>query len=299
LPSAFCFSLLRYRLILGAILIAAFALLCWLDYHHSAGAPAGAWLFPIAVILSVLASQEMLGLLRAGGHDPIAWVVYLGNLLIVLSNGVPMFWPGWATSTAIDRIGWPFSALAVACIAAFIGEMARYEKPGRVASNLGVTILSLVYVGVFFTFVVLLSNLIQLLSLIAVVKMGDTGAYTVGRLIGRHKMTPVLSPGKTWEGAGGAAVFAVIGAWGVINFLGPQLGLPAIEFWRVAVFGLIVGAAGLLGDLAESMLKRDAGRKDSSTWMPGFGGVLDVLDSILFAAPIAYMCWAGGLLGGH
>jgi phosphatidate cytidylyltransferase len=289
--------LLRYRLILGAVLIAAFALLCWLDYHRTAGAPAGAWLFPIAVILSVLASGEMLGLLRAGGHEPIGWIVYLGNLFIVLSNGVPMFWPAWATSTAIDRIGWPLSAFTVSCIAAFIGEMYRYEKPGRVTANLAVTILSLVYVGVFFTFVVLLSNLIQLLSLIVVVKMGDTGAYTVGRLIGRHKMTPILSPKKTWEGAGGAALFAVIGAWAVLNLLGPRLSIQPVEFWRVAAFGLIVGAAGLLGDLAESMLKRDAGRKDSSTWMPGFGGVLDVLDSILFAAPIAYLCWAGGLIG--
>jgi phosphatidate cytidylyltransferase len=288
--------LLRYRLILGAVLIAAFALLCWLDYHQTAGAPGGAWLFPIAVILSVLASQEILGLLRAGGHRPIGWIVYLGNFLIVLSNGAPMFWPNWATSTAIDRIGWPLSAFTLSCIVAFIGEMYRYEKPARVTSDLAVTIFALVYVGIFFTFVVLLSKLLQLLSLITVVKMGDTGAYTVGRLIGRHKMTPILSPKKTWEGAGGAALFAVIGAWAVFNLLGPRLDSPQIVFWRVALFGLIVGAAGLLGDLAESMLKRDAGRKDSSTWMPGFGGVLDVLDSILFAAPIAYICWASGLI---
>ena len=70
----------------------------------------------------------------------------------------------------------------------------------------------------------------------------------------------------------------------------------ATEPWRWIVFGLAVGAAGLLGDLAESLLKRDAGRKDSSPWMPGFGGVLDLLDSILFAAPVAYLCWATGLV---
>jgi phosphatidate cytidylyltransferase len=292
--------LLRYRLILGVILIAAFALLCWLDYTRLAGAPPGAWLFPIAVVLSVLASGEILGLMKSGGHEPIGWIVYVGNLLIVLSNGVPMFWPGWATSTAIDKIGWPLSTFTVACMAAFIGEMYRYEKPGRVTVNLSATILALFYVGVLFTFVVLLSGLVQivsLLSLIAVVKMGDTGAYTLGRLFGRHKMTPVLSPGKTWEGAVGAMLFAVIGAWAVFNLLGPRLNMPAIDLWRIVVFGVVVGTAGLLGDLAESMLKRDAGRKDSSTWMPGFGGVLDVLDSILFAAPIAYLCWVCGLVG--
>jgi phosphatidate cytidylyltransferase len=278
---------------MGAILIAAFATLCWCDYHRTPGAPAGAWLFPIAVILSVLASQEILGLLRAGGHRPIGWIVYLGNFLIVLSNGVPMFLPSWTISAAI----WPLSTFTVASIMAFISEMYRYEKPGRVISDLAVTIFALVYVGIFLTFVVFASELLQLLSLITVVKMGDTGAYTVGRLIGRHKMTPVLSPKKTWEGAAGAALFAVIGAWAAFNWLGPRLGYNAVPLVRVAVFGLIVGAAGLLGDLAESMLKRDAGRKDSSTWMPGFGGVLDVLDSILFAAPIAYICWASGLVG--
>jgi phosphatidate cytidylyltransferase len=62
------------------------------------------------------------------------------------------------------------------------------------------------------------------------------------------------------------------------------------------VYGVLIGVIGLLGDLAESLIKRDLGRKDSSAWMPGFGGVLDLLDSILFAAPVAYLCWAGGLL---
>ena len=160
--------MLRYRLIVGALLIAAFATLCWCDYHRTLGVPAGAWLFPIAVILSALASQEILGLLRAGGHRPIGWLVYLGNFLIVLSNGVPMFFSNWATSTAIDRIGWPLSAFTLSCIAAFIGEMYRYEKPGRVTSDLAVSIFALVYVGVFFTFVLLLSELIALLSLITV-----------------------------------------------------------------------------------------------------------------------------------
>jgi phosphatidate cytidylyltransferase len=128
--------------------------------------------------------------------------------------------------------------------------------------------------------------------------MGDTGAYTLGRLMGRHKMAPRLSPGKTWEGAAGAALFAVFGSWAVFNLIGRMLNShrAPLESWRWIVFGLVVGIAGLLGDLAESLLKRDAGRKDSSPWMPGFGGMLDLLDSILFAAPVAYLCWATGLV---
>jgi phosphatidate cytidylyltransferase len=130
-----------------------------------------------------------------------------------------------------------------------------------------------------------------LVSLIAVVKMGDSGAYTVGRLIGRHKMAPVLSPGKTWEGVAGAIGFAMLGAWMVFRLM-PGSSTRTEFRWQWLVYGAIVGVAGLIGDLAESLIKRDAGRKDSSTWMPGFGGILDVLDSILFAAPIAWILWA-------
>jgi len=68
-------------------------------------------------------------------------------------------------------------------------------------------------------------------------------------------------------------------------------------WWRWLIFGIVVGGTGIAGDLAESLLKRDLGRKDSSRWMPGFGGVLDLLDSLLFAAPVAYVCWALGLVG--
>jgi phosphatidate cytidylyltransferase len=77
----------------------------------------------------------------------------------------------------------------------------------------------------------------------------------------------------------------------------PAPNIAAAPAWGWLAYGLIVGVAGMLGDLAESLIKRDLGRKDSSDWMPGFGGVLDVLDSILFAAPVAYLCWALGLVG--
>jgi phosphatidate cytidylyltransferase len=137
--------------------------------------------------------------------------------------------------------------------------------------------------------------------------MGDIGAYTVGRLIGRHKMAPLISPGKTIEGAFGALAFSCLGAWLAFQFVVPwtaehsavamQWSHPWSLWWGWIVFGLLVGAAGMLGDLAESLLKRDVGRKDSSTWLPGFGGVLDILDSLLLSAPVAWACWFFGLVG--
>ena len=128
-------------------------------------------------------------------------------------------------------------------------------------------------------------------SWIIVVKLGDIGAYSVGRLVGRHKITPLLSPSKTWEGAAGTLLFSVLGSWAVFRFLPPHG--PS---WGWLPFGLLMGGVGMAGDLAESLLKRDAGSKDSSRWLPGLGGVLDILDSLLLTAPLAWFCWSAGLV---
>jgi phosphatidate cytidylyltransferase len=120
-------------------------------------------------------------------------------------------------------------------------------------------------------------------------KVCDIGAYFTGKALGRHRMTPVLSPGKTWEGLAGGMIASVAFAL-AFNVRWPVLGghLTAIGF------GLTVGAAGVLGDLAESLIKRDCGRKDASHVVPGFGGVLDVIDAVLFAAPVACLWLRGG-----
>ncbi|HEY2761605.1 MAG TPA: phosphatidate cytidylyltransferase [Pirellulales bacterium] len=298
--------MLHHRLLVGSLLIGILVGLCWLDQTQALGATPGAWLFPLAVVLSVLASGEILALVTHEDRKPAAGIVYVGNLAIVGANVVPLFWPRFAEELAGGMFSWPLAALVIVMLIVFVVEMWRYKQPGQSIQNISAAILCLIYVGLLLTFVVQLSfgirvnGLLQLLSLIIVVKMGDTGAYTMGRMIGRHKMTPRLSPAKTWEGFGGAMLFAVAGSWATFHWLAPRMGansLAAMETWRWIAFGLIVGIAGLLGDLAESLLKRDAGQKNSSTWMPGLGGVLDVLDSILFAAPVAYLCWAGGLLG--
>ena len=125
---------------------------------------------------------------------------------------------------------------------------------------------------------------------ILVPKCNDVAAFFTGTFIGRTKMTPLLSPKKTWEGfAGGmlggtlvsVVVSLVASAFDVTVFLGGPL--------EAIAFGLVVGIAGVLGDLAESLIKRDCQTKDASKNIPGFGGLLDVIDSVLFAAPVAYL----------
>jgi phosphatidate cytidylyltransferase len=120
-----------------------------------------------------------------------------------------------------------------------------------------------------------------LLAMIVVVVAADTGAYASGLAFGRHPMAPRISPKKTWEGFAGAAVVAVTAAILLGVFL---LGVP---LWAGALLGVAVLASATVGDLGESMIKRDLGIKDMSSWLPGHGGVLDRLDSILPSAPVA------------
>jgi phosphatidate cytidylyltransferase len=119
--------------------------------------------------------------------------------------------------------------------------------------------------------------------LLAVIMAGDTAAYFVGHLIGRHKLAPTVSPGKTWEGFAGGLLGGTAGALAV-----RALGLSELPLVDAAVLGLAVAALGAAGDLVESVLKRWAGVKDSGALFPGHGGALDRLDSLLFGAPVLY-----------
>lgn len=296
--------MLRWRLLLGTLFIGALVGLCWLDGNQFGGAPPGAWLFPLALALSIGASDEMLRLVGRPDEKPIGWIVWIGNLAIVGSSGVAFLArQSPHPSTELELLAWPLIAFMLAVLLAFVGEMARYEQAGRVVVRVALAALSFAYVGLLLSFVVQLRllpgnlrGMTALVSLIAVVKMGDSGAYTIGRLFGRHKMTPKLSPGKTWEGAVGAVLGAALGAWLAFRLM-PQPSADATTFrWGWIGYGVIVGIVGMIGDLAESLIKRDAGRKDSSAWMPGFGGILDILDSILFAAPVAWLLWHLGVV---
>jgi phosphatidate cytidylyltransferase len=319
--------MLKWRLTLGTLFIAGLVGLCWLDFI---AARPGIYLLPLAVMLSLLAADELLTMFQQRGHRPLPWVVYGGVLLTVLSSGMPVLLPGWGAS--VGRLGCLAVGLVAGLILAMIGELSRYQSPfaqplakdaashGTATMNLALSILAIAYAGGLMGFMVELRlldgprfgndgrwGMVALISLIATVKMSDIGQYTLGRLFGRRKLAPAVSPGKTWEGAFGGAVFAIVAAWLVFHW---AAGLSAAGDTATATgsstatnvvstlaFAVAVAAAGIVGDLTESMFKRDAGVKDSSTWMPGFGGVLDLLDSLLGAAPVAYLFWVTGVVG--
>lgn len=124
------------------------------------------------------------------------------------------------------------------------------------------------------------------LWLIVVTKFSDMGAYVTGSLIGKHLLVPHISPKKTWEGFFGALVFSAGGGCGLLALMGEKL--PGLSMVHAAVLGVGLGFAAIIGDLAESIIKRSADVKDSGRMLPGIGGALDLIDSILFTAPLMF-----------
>lgn len=302
--------MLRWRLLVAALIILPFLVLLYLDFNHNFGIP-GIWLSPLLLMGPILGVSEVLGMLRTGGHRPLNWTAYGGSVLVLLAAAVPVFWPlsgePYPADCPLGRLGWPMVAMALVVGLAFVGEMQRYKEPGAVIVHVALVVFAVAYVAFQFNFLLLLrtfnSNrwgMTALLSVVLVTKMSDTGAYFCGRLLGRHKMTPLLSPKKTIEGGIGGIVVACLSSYAFFVWVAPgMLGDDATDspLWGIILYGVLVAIAGMVGDLAESLLKRDMQCKDSSTWMPGLGGVLDILDSLLVAGPVAYLCWVAGIVG--
>jgi phosphatidate cytidylyltransferase len=287
--------MLRTRLLMGAVLVALVVAMLALD---PLVAPWYPFLFLLTMLLSLVATYELLHLLD-DERRPAAWLAYGGVAALIAVNwlGVVPNLPAWIDNVW-EVIAGTFAAVA---LSAFIREMAIFRGPGHAVTRISLTLIVATYLGLLPCFFVELRwtldlslrdvyvprNTLALALAIFVPKFCDVGAYFTGRFLGRHRASPVLSPKKTWEGFAGGLVVAVLTAL-VIHGLGPVFGGPAGGWPSAAAFGLVVGLAGILGDLAESLIKRDCQRKDASQVVPGFGGVLDVVDSIVFAAPVVY-----------
>ncbi|MBI2807327.1 MAG: phosphatidate cytidylyltransferase [Planctomycetes bacterium] len=278
--------MLTTRLWMSAILIALTLGMILGDQHL---APYFPFLFLFQFGLTLAACRELVNLLGPQ-RCPQTVVCYLGVAVFVLANWFPSYL-GYDANFFTFLTG----ILAGFLLLVFLYEMATFAAPGRSVERMALTWLIVAYLGLlpcFFAQIRWLpgdhqANSVRIALAAFVPKCCDIGAYGVGRLIGRTKMTPVLSPKKTWEGALGGLATAVLAAV-AIDRLGPTAVLLQDLRWEIG-FGLSVGLAGMLGDLAESLLKRDCQTKDASATVPGFGGVLDVVDAIIFSAPVAFL----------
>jgi len=252
----------------------------------------GGWYLGIPVILlSLLGLREFFRLAAGSGLKPCRWIGYLAAVAL-LATAVA----GGAKTTEPSYLLPQLLALAVG--AALVEQFLRPAPPGAVA-NAGAVVLGVLYLPFLLSYLVKLRGLffesMFLFGSGLVVERGacwvvlliftcwaeDTAAYGIGKALGRHKLCPKISPGKTVEGSAAGWLGAVVVAAG----LGGVCGLPLIH--GVAL-GAIIGVVGQLGDLSKSIMKRQAGVKDSGTILPGHGGVLDRFDSLLFSAPAAY-----------
>jgi len=279
--------MLKHRLLFGTLMTVIFAGLIildgWLDGSITAcqadDKPLQGTLLCILISVLIIPAQfELSRLFAAKNLKLFAPVSIAASILLAAC----CYWPGLVgVSVAIY--------LPLVCVFMFLAlllyQYASFGFSGVVA-NCGANCFSILYLGLFSAFVLAVRidfGPWPLLMFVFVVKSADIGAYATGTLFGKHKFSPRISPGKTWEGMAGAVVVAVIVA---ILFAA----VFDIMNWLLAViFGFCFAFIGQIGDLVESMIKRDARQKDSSDTVPGFGGILDVIDSPLIAAPFAYL----------
>ena len=290
--------MLAWRLGISAILIPALLAMFWVDAGHG---PQATILLLFCALLTVRCSFETTQLLSVRGMAPSFPMTSLCSLLIIFC--------AWIHTLIRVEDGVSRLLVSLGCIAAgvvfsfaflFLREAVGFRQPGTSMETLGAGLLAVMYSGMLLAVTCQFRwfpspdiGYYAILSLVIAVKSGDTMAYTFGRLWGKRKMAPTLSPGKTWMGAVGAVVGAILGAGLWLHF-GGQLfeASPVVSSWAaVVIYGVVMGVIGLAGDLCESLIKRDVQKKDSAALMPGFGGLLDLVDSVLFAAPFALVLW--------
>jgi phosphatidate cytidylyltransferase len=263
----------------------------------------GIVLFVALLVIAPLAGEEIRRMSAPGPARPDAISVVIAVLLATLPSCLPVILPSQLEATPLGKFGWLALGWAAALAWAFALEMVRFQPNSHAMDRIQRTAFIALYVGLL-GFMAQLRfigdntwGLIALLSLVVTVKMSDSFAYLVGRTYGRRKLTPTLSPGKTVEGALAAVVFGILGSLLVLYPIAYWLtGHVAVSsFWQAVAFGLFVSIVGIWGDLVESLIKRESQCKDSGALIPGMGGVLDVMDSIIGAAPLVFFLWAIGL----
>lgn len=261
--------MLAKRILVAAILIPIGVAAIWI----------GGIVYALTISLILgLASLEFGRLFESAGEKPSVELLVFGCVLLTL---------GRAFNTLETAVG-IFTLLILAAMAV---HLLRYEKGDkRAGTGFIITASGLVYLGWIGSYLVALRDLPDgtwwFLTILPTVWLADTGAMFIGMRFGKHLLSPRLSPGKTWEGFIGGVLSAVLGGILLAALWGTRA--PEITLWKGALAGLILSTLTPLGDLGESMIKRQVGVKDSGKLLPGHGGVFDRIDSWLWGAVIGY-----------
>ena len=230
----------------------------------------------LILILAFVAINEFYKMMQQKDFHPAFWVGNFFTLFFIIFAYYALK-RSWEPAHSAIFTG--------AALATMIATLFLKERPKESIVDIAVTLLGMVYIGWFFSYFLFLRAMTDrggyLLFLMATVWALDTIAYFVGKLFGRHRLFPKVSPNKTVEGAIAGFIFCVIAA-AVFGYY------AGFDMMHSIILGAIIGVVAQLSDLVESLIKRDAGVKDSSTLLPGHGGVLDRIDSFIFTAPVVY-----------
>ncbi len=269
---------LQTRIVLGVVMFALFFGVLCLDliFHTDIG------FLCLAILAGIIGLHEFYNIAGKNGFSPFR--------LSGISVGIWLSVLYWLSLNKSQNVNPQFFKQEVFLVLIFwlllIQTFTRSTKDA--IKNISVTIFGIFYIFFLLSYAIALRHLPNgvciLVMVLLVSKFGDIGGYLLGRKFGKHKLSKIISPNKTIEGACFAILFSVLIA--VIFNLIPQVKVISLP-WAI-LFGIIVGFSAMLGDLAESLLKRDANVKDSSQLVPAFGGVLDIIDCLLVSMPVAY-----------
>ncbi|MCC6682738.1 MAG: CDP-archaeol synthase [Phycisphaeraceae bacterium] len=292
--------MLRHRLIFGPLMIAGFLLLLLADEQLGRIVLAGTWyqkvtgrpdlpqgllMLGLFLVLIVPAARELCRMFHAEQVQASPTLVAISGILGCL---LMYMLPVWMQPTTMMAVYASFM-VGLFLLSLIKHSWAAHRTDGAVTVA-AVTMFALIYLGTlpgFYLAIRRWHSAWLIAAIILVTKSCDIGAYFTGSAIGKRKLIPWLSPGKTWEGLIGGVLFSGVVAT-VICAITNAAGSTHYPLWYVALCGLLIGAFGQFGDLVASLFKRDAGIKDSGNAIPGFGGIIDVIDSPIVAAPLAY-----------
>jgi phosphatidate cytidylyltransferase len=282
-----------------------------------------AWFLIFVLSIAIFGLLEYFTLAKAKGADPQKPLAVIGVITLHLSffheqiqNFILPFFIESGGISLLQKLQLFITVLFLFLVLVLLIEL--FRNKGSIFLNAGYTIFGVVYIGLFLSTLVGIRELfgaefpyhlaiqfispltpfaddtlhamtyswggLTIISILASIWMCDTAAYFGGLSLGKHKLMPRVSPGKSWEGA----AFGFVGAL-VTMIIFQNYFLPYLKFHQAIIIGIIIGVFGQIGDLVESLLKRDAQVKDSSSIIPGHGGVLDRFDSLIFVSPILYL----------